>query len=96
MLLEANDAKIKSKKSHRDLLDYLFLVWTPGIDFIAASDEGCGFINGSSVVLTNSIGLAEYHRLKAVGNNHEMKANSMLLLCKVYIGTPQEHTDDIE
>lgn len=94
MLLEANDTKIQSKKSQRDLLDYLFLVWTPGIDFTAASDEGCHFVNGSSVILTNSIGLAEHQRLQA--NGHDIKGHSMLLLCKVYVGTAQEHTDDTE
>ena len=93
-LLEADDTKIKSKKSHRDLMDYLFLVWTPRIDFTAASDEGCGFINSSSVVLTNSIGLAEQHRLQT--ESCRMKDQSMLLLCKVYTGTPLEHTDDTE
>ena len=92
-LLEVGDTKIKSKKSHRDLMDYLFLVWTPGINFTATSDEGCGLINGSSVVLTNSIGLAEHHRLQ---ETHGVKDQSMLLLCKVYVGTPLEHMDDAE
>ena len=82
------------KTAFRDLLDYLFIVWFPGMDLVAMGNAGCGPITHERpyVMLTNSVGIAESARF--FENGHGQKGASVLegelLLCKVYIGNMAE------
>ena len=89
-LLESRATSLQPKSSYRDLLDYLFLVWTPDIDFVAIGNKGCGLITASKsyVTLTNSVNIAEKERLN---QNGTQPVNGELLVCKVYVGDMMEH-----
>ena len=79
-----------TKKSHRDLLDYLFLVWLPEINFVNINNAGSGLTEEAPyVLLTNSIGLAERERHKSRGPCDRRSTD--LILCKVFVGNIVEH-----
>ena len=82
-----------TKTVFRDLLDYLFIVWSPGTDLVAMGNSGCGPITLERpyVVLTNSVGIAESARFTdgGCGQNGGVLEGE-LLLCKVYIGNMAE------
>ena len=85
---------LSPKTAFRDLLDYLFIVWSPGTDLVAMGNSGCGPITPDRpyVVLTNSVGIAESARFieKSVCDHNGGVLEGELLLCKVYIGNMAE------
>ncbi|XP_019851716.1 PREDICTED: leucine-rich repeat-containing protein 9-like [Amphimedon queenslandica] len=90
-LLEAKS--LSPKTAFRDLLDYLFIVWSPGTDLVAMGNSGCGPItlDRPYVVLTNSVGIAESARFIDSGRGQNGGVlEGELLLCKVYIGNMAE------
>lgn len=93
-ILETQTHTFSSKTTYRDLLDYLFLVWTPNANFVAMATDGCGPVTNDTpyVTLTNSIGIAE--KLRFINNGCGHSRDSILLLCKVYTGNMIECTGE--
>ena len=93
-VLETQTHTFSSKSTYRDLLDYLFLIWTPDANFVTIATDGCGPITKDTpyVTLTNSIGIAE--KLRFIKNGCGHSRDSILLLCKVYTGNMIECTGE--
>lgn len=85
-----DDHSVKPSVAFRDLVDYLFLVWSPGMDLVSMGHRGCGLYDKPYVELTNSVGVAEMARFNGWGRGSG-PLKGELLLCKVYVGNMKEH-----